>query len=299
LKVECIEGKRPVMQALNEVEEVVNSGDVRLGELPSHRQVQITQFPTVSAFWKAKSTLLDEVDLVAVQGTLSQFAPMLMGPPRAKRFLHREFRKAIETDRRFGERKRLTINACMSISAGQMVHREIRRENRKRLLGLYESIVRNAIPVFVLPEYYEQELLSAFQDSQGSGCFEADVTGRLFLLDNNYIRRFFARQGIDEILPAFVIDGLCRDAYALEVGGPGTKVQKLVDHPVRYLDGDIWLAVKSDETERFVTTFVDITNEAEREEEMLMLHEEARGKRIIAAYDKLQSIAQLIAEHDV
>lgn len=159
LKVECLQGKLPVMQALNEVQEVVSSGDVRLRELPAGGQARITRFPTVSAFWKAKSILLADLEMVTVRGTLSQFAPMLMGPPRAKRRLHREFRKAIETDRLFGERKRLTINACMSISAGQMVHREVRRENRKRLLGLYESIVRNAIPVFVLPEYYGRELL--------------------------------------------------------------------------------------------------------------------------------------------
>ena len=153
LKVQCIQGTRPVMQALNEVEEVVSSGDVELSKLRLHRQPQPSQFHTVSAFWKARSTLLGELDLVTVQGTLSQFAPMLMGPPRAKRLLHREFRKAIETNRQFGERKRVTINACMSISAGQMVHREVRRDNRKRLLGLYESIVRNSIPIFVLPEY--------------------------------------------------------------------------------------------------------------------------------------------------
>lgn len=298
LKIECIQGKRPVMLALNEVEEVVSSGDVQLSELPLHRQPKSSQFRTVSAFWKAKS-LLEELNLVTVQGTLSQFAPMLMGPPRAKRLLHREFRKAIETDRQFGERKRLTINACMSISAGQMVHREVRKDNRKRLLGLYESIVRNSIPIFVLPEYYEQELLPAFWNNQGSGCIEAIVTGRLFLLDNNYIRRLLRRQGIDEILPAFVIDDLCQDAYALEVGSPGTKVQNLVDQPVRYLDGDIWLAMKSDSSERFVTAFVDITNEAEREEEMLRLREDARNSRVIVAYDKLQSIQQLIAENDV
>ena len=78
-----------------------------------------------------------------------------------------------------------------------------------------------------------------------------------------------------------------------------TKVQKLVDQPVRYLDGDIWLAVKSDSRERFVTAFVDITNEAEREEEMLRLREDARGSRVIVAYDRLQSIGQLIEENDV
>ncbi|MFY9609729.1 MAG: toll/interleukin-1 receptor domain-containing protein [Blastocatellia bacterium] len=294
LKVECIEGKRPAMQVLNEVEEVVYSGDVRLAELSTRPQVPIGQFPSVSAFWSNRSILVGGPEIVAVQGTFSQFAPMLMGPPGAKRVLHREFRQAIETHRRFGERKRLTINACMSISAGQMVHREMRRENKKRLVGLYESIVRNAIPIFVLPDYYDRELVPAFQETSGSESYEAIVTGRPFLLDNNYIRRFLSRQGIDKILPEFVIDNLCQDAYALEVGGPRTKVQKLANRPTRYLDGDIWLAVKSGEAERFVTGFVDITNEAERREEMKRMLEGARDSQILASSDGLHSLAQLL-----
>jgi hypothetical protein len=282
------------MQALNEVEEVVHSGGLRLAQLPPNYEPQTTQFPAVSAFWRARSTVLPELDLVTVPGTLSLFAPMLMGPPLAKRSLHRAFRKAIETHRRFGERKRLTISACMSISAGQMVHRDVRVENRKRLLGLYESIVRNAIPIFVLPEYFDRELLPAFRDSDGRGCFEAVVTGRLFQLDNNYIRRFLGRQGIDRILPGSVMEDLCRDAYALEVGGPGTLVRKLADQPVRYLDGDVWLAVQSEGTERFLTGFVNVADGDEREEEMERLREQAGGDDIIAAYDNLQSIAQLL-----
>lgn len=297
LKVECIEGKRPVMQVLNELEEVVHSGDDRLAELSVQRQAEINHFPTVSTFWRNRATLIGGSEIISVQGTFSQFAPMLMGPPSAKRMLHRAFREAIETHRRFGERKRLTISACMSISAGQMVHREIRSENKKRLLGLYESIVRNAIPVFVLPEYYDRELVPNFEDNAGSRSYEAVVTGRLFPLDNNYIRRFLASQSMDKILPALVIDDLCRDAYALEVGGPGTRVQKLVSQPTRYLDGDVWLALKSDGSERFMTAFVDITNEAEREEEMRRMREAARGSQILASSDELQSIAQLLEKH--
>ncbi|MFH1160852.1 MAG: toll/interleukin-1 receptor domain-containing protein [bacterium] len=298
LKVECMEGKRPVMHVLNEVDKVVHSGDIELSELPSSKHVSTANFPTVSAFWKTKSTILRDLDLAKVQGTVSQFAPMLMGSPRAKRVLHREFRKAIETHRRFGELKRLTINACMSISAGQMVHHEVRDENKKRLLGLYESIVRNSIPIFVLSEYYDHNLIPALRDTEGNGCFEAIVTGRPFLLDNNFIRRFLARQGIDQIIPPYVIDDLCRDAYALEVGGPDTGVQKLENMPVRYIDGDIWIVASSEGTERFITTFLDITNEVEREEELNRLREEAGNSRIVAAYNELHSVSQLLEKND-
>lgn len=291
-KIESFEGRRPVLQALNEVEEVVGSGDVELGELPAHQRIAPVPYATVSAFWRARP-LLEDTGLVAVRGTLSQFAPMLMGSPRAKRNLHRAFRRAIESDRRFGELKRVTINACMSISAGQMVQREVRQENRKRLLGLFEGTVRNSIPVFVLPESYP-DLLATFQNGGGSGCFEAEVTGRLLRLDNNYIRRFLARQGLDAILPGYVIDDLCQDALALEVGGPGTGVKPLADQTVRYLDGDIWLAVSSEEGERFVTGFVDLADASDRDGEMELLKQEAAGRPILAAWNQLQSIAQLL-----
>lgn len=298
LKVECLSGERPVMNILDHVEEVVSSGNVQLDAFAAAHRVKRAEFPTVSAFWKARSAILGELDVVTVEGTLSQYAPMLMGTPRAKRALHREFRKAIESHRRFGESKRLTINACMSISAGQMVHREVRGENKKRLLGLYESVVRNSIPIFVLPECFDHEVVPLFLKTAGSGAFEAKITGRLFLLDNTYIRRFLARQGLDRILPASLIDDLCRDAYALEVGGPGTKIERLPHQTTRYLDGDIWLAVKSDGAERFVTTFLDVTNETERQEGLQRLRDEVAGSSILASYDEVQSISQLLLESD-
>jgi hypothetical protein len=186
----------------------------------------------------------------------------------------------------------------MSISAGQMVQKEVRKEKGKRLLGLYGSIVRNAIPVFVIPEYFDQKLLPEFQKVGGSACFEANVTGRIFSLDNTFMRRFLVRQEMDKIIRPFVIDDLCRDAYALEVGGPGTKVQRL-SGPPRYLDGDVWLVVQADGRERFVTGFVDITNAEEREEEMQRLREEVQGSQILACYNELESIAQVLDSEGV
>jgi len=292
LKIELAEGKRPVMQIFNEIEEVVQSG---FPSLPRAEPASLihSECLSVSEFWKAKSTWLPEIGFVSVRGTLSQFAPMVMGPPKAKRLLHREFRRAIEANRRFGERKRITINACMSISAGQMVYVGARKNKPKRLLGLYESIVRNSIPVFVLSDYYVQKLLPLFKKSGTSSCLEAIVTGRIFLLNNNFIRRFLARQGLNKILPSYLIDDLCRDAFALEVGGEGTRVEVLPGK-ARYLDGDIWVAVKANGTERFVTSFVDITKAEEREEESHRLLQETQGNQVLAWYDRLGSIEELL-----
>jgi hypothetical protein len=293
LKVQCIAGRRPVLQALNEVDEVVCSGDVTLEHMSAEALGAPRHYPSIGAFWRERAKGAPAPTVASVRGTLSVYAPMLMGPPAAKRALHREFRQAIESDRRFGQRKRLTINACMSISAGQMVHREARAGNDKRLLGLYESIVRNALPVFVLPEFHERVLRPAFERTTGAACFEARVTGRLFELDNRYIRRFLSTQGMDRILPADVVDDLCRDAWALEVGGPGTGVEP-EPGPPRYLDGDLWIAVQSGSSERFLTGFVDLGDEVERRSEMARLRTAATGQRIIATADELRSIGSLI-----
>lgn len=294
-KIEKIEGGRPVLQVLDDFDEVVHSGQAPLADLPAGTPRPDT-FQSVSEFWRAKS-LLPQIEMVTVRGTLSQFAPMMMGPPRAKRLLHREFRKAIETHRLFGK-KRITINACLSISSGQMVHSEAPRNRPKRLLGLYESIARNCIPVFVTNEYYEAEVLPKFRESGGRACFEAAVTGRTFLLDNAFIRRILKRHRMDRILPSHLIDELSHEAYALEVGGPGTRVQRLTASP-RYVDGDIWLAVRTDVKERFLTGFVDITDAGDREDEMHRLLDEARGSTVLTSYDKLASIEQLLDAEDV
>jgi hypothetical protein len=62
----------------------------------------------------------------------------------------------------------------------------------------------------------------------------------------------------------------------------------------RYLDGDIWVAVKANGTERFVTSFVDITKAEEREEEGHRLLQETQGNQVLAWYDRLGSIEELL-----
>ena len=62
--------------------------------------------------------------------------------------------------------------------------------------------------------------------------------------------------------------------------------------PPRYLDGDIWVAVESGGKERFVTTFLDIGNRQERDEELHRLFGElersAEPSRVIAQFDDLR-----------
>lgn len=291
-KIDCVNAERPVIHALNEVEEVVHSGQI---QSTNRRTGDIArEFHNVSAFWQSRSSL-EEMSLVTVSGTFSEFAPMAMGPPKAKRLLHRELRRTIERDRRFGKAKQLTINTCMSISSGQMVMRQIPQEGRKVLFGLYNSIVRNSIPVFAQPDFYQMKLAASFQ--RLGACFEAKLTGRILRLDNSFIRRFLMRQGLEEFMSLnnHLINDLCNHAYALELGDPLTEVRPL-PQPPSYLDGDVWLAVKSGKTERFLTSFVDISSPEERNEELDRLRTEASAMKssVIARYDELDSIARLV-----
>lgn len=296
-KFDSFRGHRPVLQALNEVEEIVHSAEhsPNIGSADSIHDSPLFGggVLSVGSFWKS-ANLIDEGAIVRVKGTLSRFAPMLMGHPNEKRILHREFRRAIEMNRGFGERKRLTISACMSISAGQMVHWEKRAQNKKRLLGLYESIVRNSIPIFIRQDYYSKFVESMMFDSKGAGCFEAVISGRVIELDNTYVRRFLHRQGLDKILPSFVMENLGRGALALDVGDIGTGVE-FIDYDSPYLDGDVWVAVEDvNSAERFVTGFVDLTNSSQRDEELLRIKSEIGGARIIAIYDRLPALSELI-----
>lgn len=293
-KVESLMENRPALQTLGSREEIVHSGLRPLDE--SEKRTGCQEFENVSAFWRARPQL-DTMGFATVQATLSRFAPLVMGPPGAKRRLHKEFRQAIEMDRAFGKRKSLTIDACMSVSSGQMVVRETLEGKPKLLLGLYSSIVRNSIPVFVKREYYERVVGRLFKESGDMQSFEARVTGRVFRLDNSFIRRFLVRQHLDKILVKENVDDLCDNAFALEVGDEETGISARSE-PTHCLDGDIWLAIrKPDGSDRFMTSFLDVTNGQERDEEFQFLINLAAhaGAKVFVRYDQIRSLEDFSA----
>ena len=294
-KVESLMENRPALQTLGSREEIVHSGLRPLDE--SEKRTGCQEFENVSAFWRARPQL-DTMGFATVQATLSRFAPLVMGPPGAKRRLHKEFRQALETNRALGKRKSLTIDACMSVSSGQMVVRETLEGKPKLLLGLYSSIVRNSIPVFVKREYYERVVEPLFNQYPDTESFEARVTGRVFRLDNSFIRRFLVRQHLDKILLKKNVDDLCENAFALEVGDEETGISARLE-PTHCLDGDIWLAIrKPDGSDRFMTSFLDITNAQERDEEFQFLKELAdrAGAKVFVRYDQIPSLEDFSTE---
>lgn len=291
LKVEGLLGNRPVLNALDGRAETLHSGLLPFVDDPSRSGCH--EFENVSSFWQARSHL-NSISMATVKATLSRYAPLTMGPPMAKRRLHKDFRQLIETDRAFGKEKSLTIDACMSLSAGQMVVRETLEEKPKLVLGLYSSIVRNSIPVFVRRDYYKRVVRPLFEESGGTESFEASVTGHVFSLENDFLRRFLVRQGLTDILRQESVDDLCTNALALEVGGEGTKISAL--SLAHYVDGDIWMAIRRpDGGERFMTEFVDLTDAADRVQGLENIDKltAAAGFEVFARYDNVPSFENL------
>ena len=213
-KLDTLQKNRVVSVNMDCREEMGHSGQLPIQE---DTRTGAGSFENVSAFWRDQGQL-ENLRLATVSGTLSRFAPLIVGSPKAKARLHKEFRQKIETNRGFGKLKSFTIDACMSMSAGQMVAKERLGDKPKLLLGLYSSIVRNSIPVFVKREYYTQVVEPLLLRSGGFEAFEAVVTGRVFSLNNNFVRRYLNRQGLEEILTTEKVDDLCQHAFALEVG---------------------------------------------------------------------------------
>jgi len=240
---------------------------------------------SVADFWDRRGSTVTPGSLVNLRGTFSQFAPMLMGPPRAKARLHKAFREALETNAALMKRKAASIDACMSVSAGQMVWRLRDVRSDYVYLGLYDSIVRNSIPVLVAKEYYESNLEAVFKAHEIK-TFEASVTGRVIEMDNSPTKRFIERHAQDFISPR-ITDELCNSVYGLVVEGGHTSVERR--GPARFLDGDTWIAVETEGLEKFLTAFLNVASPTERKEEINLLYEKAQRlpgpPRIMAQYD--------------
>ena len=211
------------------------------------------EIKSIRKFWKIyrRSLRIGEPELregtlITLKGTLSKYAPMIIGDPIRKRELHKEYRKKLS------ERKVENTDAIdpkLSLTSGNTVWRI--KMSDFVYLGLYQGIVRNSIPVFVKKEYYES------------------IEGIFFKHDNTYCVDVVLTGSLGE-LPAEVVDkvGLVEKGpvYGLFVGGEGTKIEYLDE--ADYLDGDIWIALKDGRKEHMVSKFLDLGEIDEFEDEL-------------------------------
>ena len=138
-------------------------------------------------------------------------------------------------------------------------------------LGLYHSIVRNSIPVFVDNAYYESKVKSLFK-ADDQYAIEARVRGRLEPLNGNFIKEFIEENHLQGLIRPEILRTAERPVLALIVDGGDTGIEYRA--PARYLDGDIWVAVESNGEQFFISRFLDLADPEDVRQEFLALRKD-------------------------
>ena len=108
--------KPPGITSTIEVQKILMGYAVSIPKLDKPALLQTNTLMNFSSFWDQ-----DEGAMVSVEGTLSRFAPFIIGPHKLKREVHLKFRKKIEQLEQQGKSLSPSANAILSFTAGQMV----------------------------------------------------------------------------------------------------------------------------------------------------------------------------------
>lgn len=259
--------------------------------------VEPVHVTSVTDFWE-KTETLDLGTYVEIEGALSTFAPALPGVPRRKRELHLKTRRQLRNIQDqmlqqgypFGP---TTEDALLAYTAGQMVIRPNLRNAKRVYLGFYQSIVRNSIPIFIEKRYYDQFVGPLFA-VEGSDVMEVRLVGRLDAIPRNQLREFINAFGLQNIYEPELLDSLMPQ-HAVHVEGPADIGQvKHLGIPSRYLDGDIWVAIRNGGPDRVVSRFLDLSDPIDLLTEREALRNDAegyyKGMRVVSEFDQLHRI---------
>ncbi|WP_297555832.1 hypothetical protein [Thermococcus sp.] len=214
--------------------------------VPSQEVIEVHK---IKEFWGTK---VKPGERIRIAGTISPYVPMMLGPPKLKMDLHREYRRHIPKEDY--ESLKTVVDAYLAFTAGQMVWRIPMDESPWMALGLYQCIVRNSALLLVDKEYYEKTVEKYFIKAANPLAIDAEVVGTVSHIPNTLVHSLLEKFKI----PARKIRPELLDTKILVVDGKDTKI-KYTGKP-RYLDGDIWVAVEYEGEEFFVTRFLDLTD---------------------------------------
>ena len=240
---------------------------------------------------------------VKICGTFSNYIPLLPGKARHKRDLHLEFRKKIEgiKERFHAQNHRMyesTINYLLSLSSGQMVLRMPKFDGFYVPCAIYESIARNSVLLLVEREVYDDmhsKLISL--QTVNKDFAEMEVEGQVHEFDNQFlysIRQIMLEmKGVADIVDLRKLECLL-GTKALYLRKENAKYRYI--GPARFLDGDIWVAIKSNCDEELITRFLNLSDKEELAEQRRSIIDELKykyqGWSIIKGFDS--SIEQFI-----
>ena len=249
--------------------------------------VPITRFSKITEFWKQwREGYLKENQYVTLEGTLSKYIPMVIGDPREKIELHRRLRRE-SLEIRQPEKNHLLADTILAFTAGQMVWRpKLSREYV--ILGLYHSIVRNSIPVFVSKNYFEKIQNQIFKINPY--VVDIKLQGPLVKMGDTFESQF---TGQKEISPEFFKLGESKPLYAIAVGG---SENTWITDPTetKYLDGDIWIALETDNFQTTISRFLDLSDISFLIDEAKALRNDWKTKypqaRLIGQFDEVDKL---------
>jgi hypothetical protein len=225
-------------------------------------------FDSIGDFWGSD---LKDGEYVSIKGALSKYAPMLIGPPKAKREVHRAYRRSIaEIDYK---NNKTVVDPYLAFTAGQMVWRLDPQNSTHMYLGLYHSIVRNSIPVFIDKNYYLDTVERIFSKGKNPYVVEAQVNGRLQRMSGNLINGIINNYKLSGLIKPEVID-TGKQLFGIMVDGQDTDIR--YSGVARYLDGDIWVAVELNGEQFFVSRFIDLADPVDLEQESQNLMEDVK-----------------------
>jgi len=162
-------------------------------------------------------------------------------------------------------------------------------------MGLYHSIVRNSIPVFVEKDYYNRvvEPLFGTEENRITYVIDAKVIGRLISFPRDFLQEFIEKYHLQSLIRPDILgseDG--KKVFAMFIDGQNTKIE--YTGPARYLDGDIWVALNFQDEEKFVSRFIDFSDleDVRRESKALEkdIQEFLPDGKIIYQFDQVEKI---------
>lgn len=266
---------------------VARSAIENIGERLERRRRQQAELQSVTQFWATDRTARGG-EYVAIDGALSTYVPVLVGPPRVKREIHRTYRRSIAaTD--YGK-DRTTIDALLAFTAGQMIWRLAFDSVDYVYLGLYHSIARNSIIIAVEKDYYSRSVERIFTEGGRRHVVEARVTGQLEPVGGSLLKKFLSDHDLEGVIRPQILQEVGTGCPVLWVDGRDTEIKYLGN--ARYLDGDIWVAIEQDGQQSFVSRFVDLADEEDLREELDGLRSDVRqyfpDSRVVFQFDQVE-----------
>lgn len=243
----------------------------------------------VADFWKEVGKSSRQGEKVSFEGALSKYGPMLIGAPDAKREVHRAYRRSIPEEH--VRHNKATVDAYLAFTAGQMVWRLDVENSQWVYLGLYHSIVRNSIPLFVEKDYYLNAVEKVFSKGSSPHVVEARVEGRVQQIPHSFISEFVKKNNLSHLIRPEIINAGKR-VFGLMVDGQDSKIS-YAGKP-RYLDGDMWVAVDLNGQQFFVSRFLDLANPKDLEQESEYLKKDVEeilpGGKIVFQFDQVDKL---------